>query len=182
MRQRHMDHHIGKVLGDLTGQSHLGPTPHIGDHLDIAVNGLRQHRTLGEPRARPCFDDGLFGGPAGSQVASGHRTLVGSITAFAGGKRLSEHRPGLIDLLGEIGNEHQIDPHANYRHGIKLAEVGAVVAQARGRIEQHGRLLRLLRRVMAESTIGGPFVHRFTAGNGRRQSALARQHPGIRPV
>jgi len=49
VRQRHMDDDIGEMLGDLTGQPHFRATPHIGDHLDIPVETLRQHRTLREP-------------------------------------------------------------------------------------------------------------------------------------
>ena len=37
---------IGQVLGDIPGQPYLRASPHVGDHLDVAVNVLAQHRTL----------------------------------------------------------------------------------------------------------------------------------------
>ena len=35
--ERHVDHHVGEVLGDRAGQSDLRAAPHVGDDLDVAV-------------------------------------------------------------------------------------------------------------------------------------------------
>src|SRR6201999_1335979 len=57
--------------------------------------------------------------------------------------------------------------------------VGVVLAQPGGRIQQHRGLLTLLRGVVIKATVGRPLVHRRTTGDGRSQSALTGQQPGV---
>ena len=116
-----MDDHVGEMVGNRSGQPNLRPAPHIGDHLDVAVNGLRQHRTLGEPGTRPRLDDGLLGGPARREMPRGEGTLVGGVAPLTRGERLGEYRAGLVDLLGKLGDGHQIDPDSHYRHAANLS-------------------------------------------------------------
>ena len=33
--------HAGQMLGDVPGQPDSGPSPHVGDHLDVAVDVTR---------------------------------------------------------------------------------------------------------------------------------------------
>src|SRR6476469_7846857 len=56
VRQRQMDRHLLQFLGFITVEPDPRPTPHVGHHLDIAVDALRQHLSLREPRDRPRLD------------------------------------------------------------------------------------------------------------------------------
>ena len=47
-----------RVLGHGSAEPDLGPSPHVGHHLDIPVDAFGQHRALREPRTRPRLDDG----------------------------------------------------------------------------------------------------------------------------
>src|ERR1700761_3376646 len=58
--------------------------------------------------------------------------------------------------------------------------VGLVVAQPGGRIQQHRRLLPLLRSMVVEATVGRPLVHRRAPGDSRGQSALTGQQACLR--
>src|SRR6476661_2873305 len=116
MRQRQMDRHLLQVLGDRTGQPNPRPTPHVGHHLDIAVDALRQHRSLREARDRPRLDHCLLGLPPGRQVARRRRTLVRGVAALTGRERLREHRSRLVDLLRELGDRDKVDADANDAH------------------------------------------------------------------
>ena len=150
----------------------FGPAPHIGDDLDVAVDALGQHRPLGEPRARPRLDDRLLGRPPRGQMPRSRRALVGGIAPLTWGERLGEHRARLVDLLGEVGDGDQIDPHPDYRHDRRYrtpmrAHIQIVVAEPRRRVEKHLGFLRLLRRVGAESAVGRLLVERPPAGDRR---------------
>ena len=114
--QRQVDRHVLQVFGDGAGQPHPRPTPHVGDHLDVAVDALGQRRPLREPRPRPRLDHRLLGGPPGRQVPRRRRTLVRGVAALTGGERLGEHRSRLVDLLGEVGYGDQVDAYPDYRH------------------------------------------------------------------
>src|SRR3984957_1303583 len=60
--------------------------------------------------------------------------------------------------------------------------VGVVITQSCVRIQQHRRLLPLLRRVVIEATVCGPLVHRRAPGDGRREPALTGQQAGGRSL
>ncbi len=66
-------------------------------------------------------DAGVLGGPARRQMPRGEGTLVGGVAPLTRGKRLGEYRAGLVDLLGELGDGHQINSHAHYRHVANLS-------------------------------------------------------------
>ena len=73
----------------------------------------RQHRPLGEPRARPRLDHRLLGRPPRRQVARRRRTLVRGVATLTGREGFGEHRSRLVDLLGELRNGDQVDPHSD---------------------------------------------------------------------
>ena len=75
-----------------------------------------------QARPRPGLDHRLLGRPPGRQVARRHRTAIGRVAALARSERLGEHGPGLVHLLSEGGNGHQVDADAYHSHGQTLAD------------------------------------------------------------
>src|SRR3954467_8189282 len=125
-----MDRHLLKVLGDRTGQPNPRPTPHIGHHLDVAVDALRQYRPLREPRDRPRLDHRLLGRPPGRQVPRRRRTLVRGVATLTGRERLREHRSRLVDLLRELRDRDQVDADTNDAHPRNTSSRYLLFAQA----------------------------------------------------
>src|ERR1700754_961775 len=105
------------MLGDVPGQPHPRSSPYVGDDLDVAVDVLAQDGPLREPGAGPGLDHRFLRGPSCGQVTCRRRTLVGGVATLTRRKGFGEHRSRLVNLVGEIRNGDEIDPHADNAHG-----------------------------------------------------------------
>ena len=94
---------------------------------------------------RPRLDEVLLSRPPRGEVPRGRRALVGGVAALPGCQRFGEHGAGLVDLLSEVGNGDQIDPHPDYRHAGTLLTPPAHYTSpspAATRVEKHLGFLR----------------------------------------
>lgn len=58
-----------------------------------------------------------FAAQRAARCRAADELFVRGVPALTRGEGLGEHRSGLVDLLGEIGNGDQVDPHTDDAHG-----------------------------------------------------------------
>src|SRR5690349_4624363 len=85
--------------------------------------------------------------------------------------------PGWSTCSAKSGMKTRSIPSPTIAMAENLQVVHVAVAEARRGIEQHLRLLPLLRPVVAEPAVGGPLVQRPSPGDRRRQPPLPCDHP-----
>src|SRR5690606_27807562 len=105
-------------VGDGAVQVQRGPAVHVVDDLDVAGRPALEAGWAAEPRAGPRLDEGLLGRVPGGEACDVARPVrVGDIGTLTRGERLREQpRAGHGQLLGEVGDVHDVDADAEDAH------------------------------------------------------------------